>query len=169
MEGWNRAMTWQDTGLRWVPTSPNIPDVDAVFGYPALGLLGELTGGTGFTVGGVVQQPFQYAGADWVNAGSLAKELSRAGLTGVRFSPRTYSVKSKRIHGVAIEIVDPVRAPLVAVNFHVLEGLRKVSGRDLLREAEQSGRGLSLFDKAVGSDQLRTLWRRGTGARSRSS
>ena len=25
MRGWRRGMTWRDTGLRWIPTSPNIP------------------------------------------------------------------------------------------------------------------------------------------------
>jgi uncharacterized protein YbbC (DUF1343 family) len=164
MEGWDRAMTWQETGLRWVATSPNIPDIDAVFGYPALGLLGEVAGGTGLTIGGVVRRPFQCVGAEWLNADMLAKELSRAKLKGLRFIARTYRGKNKQVRCVEVDVVDPVSAPLVAVNFHVLEGVRKVSGRDLLREAERSGRALSLFDKAIGSDRFRERWRRGDGA-----
>ena len=27
MNGWRRSMIWPDTGLQWVPTSPNIPDL----------------------------------------------------------------------------------------------------------------------------------------------
>jgi len=164
MEGWGRAMTWRDTQLRWVATSPNIPDIDAVFGYPALGLLGEVSGGTGLTIGGVVRRPFQCVGADWLNAEMLAKELSRAKLKGLRFVARTYQGTSKRVPCVEVDVVDPVSAPLVAVNFQVLEGVRKVSGRDLLREAERLGRSLNLFDKAAGSDRLREQWRRGAGA-----
>lgn len=165
MEGWGRSMTWHDTGLAWVATSPNIPDVDAVFGYPALGLLGEISGGTGLTIGGAVQRPFQCVGAEWLDADWLARELSRFRLPGVRFVARTYAgTTGKRIPCVEVEVVSPASAPLVAVNFHVLDGVRKVSGRDLLREAERSGRSLSLFDKAVGSDELRGQWRRGMGA-----
>jgi uncharacterized protein YbbC (DUF1343 family) len=164
MQGWGRATTWRDTGLRWVATSPNIPDIDAVFGYPALGLLGEVAGGTGLTIGGVVRRPFQCVGAEWLDADVLAKELSRAKPQGVRFTARTYRAGAKRLRCVEVDVVDPVHASLVAVNYHVLEGVRKVSGRDLLREAERSGRGLSLFDKAVGSDRLREQWRRGYGA-----
>ena len=31
MSGWQRGMTWNDTGLRWIPTSPNIPKSNAGF------------------------------------------------------------------------------------------------------------------------------------------
>jgi len=30
MNGWQRWMQWEDTGLIWIPTSPNIPSVDAI-------------------------------------------------------------------------------------------------------------------------------------------
>ncbi|MBC8124894.1 MAG: DUF1343 domain-containing protein, partial [Candidatus Kapabacteria bacterium] len=39
---WKRNMTWEETGLRWYPTSPNIPSIGAVRGYAITGLLGEL-------------------------------------------------------------------------------------------------------------------------------
>ena len=38
MQGWSRNMTWPDTGLAWIPTSPNIPTLDSVAGYPMTGL-----------------------------------------------------------------------------------------------------------------------------------
>lgn len=40
--GWSRSMRWEDTGLAWYPTSPNIPSITTVRGYPTTGLLGEL-------------------------------------------------------------------------------------------------------------------------------
>lgn len=40
--GWTRTMRWEDTGLDWYPTSPNIPTITAARGYPVVGLLGEL-------------------------------------------------------------------------------------------------------------------------------
>ena len=35
-------MVWEDTGLRWIPTSPNIPTIGAARGYTATGFLGEI-------------------------------------------------------------------------------------------------------------------------------
>ena len=36
MEGWKRSMSWEDTGLIWVPTSPHIPELDTPFFYPGM-------------------------------------------------------------------------------------------------------------------------------------
>ena len=41
MRGWSRGMTWTQTGLRWVPTSPNIPRPSSTFCYVVTGLAGE--------------------------------------------------------------------------------------------------------------------------------
>jgi len=38
MRGWNRTMRWPETGLKWIPTSPMIPDSAAAAGYPMVGL-----------------------------------------------------------------------------------------------------------------------------------
>jgi uncharacterized protein YbbC (DUF1343 family) len=43
MRGWNRAMRWPETGLKWVPTSPMIVNFDAVVGYAMIGLGCEQT------------------------------------------------------------------------------------------------------------------------------
>ena len=43
MRGWNRAMRWPETGLKWVPTSPMIVSFDAVIGYAMIGLGCEQT------------------------------------------------------------------------------------------------------------------------------
>ena len=39
---WTRGMTWEETGLKWYPTSPNIPSIEAARGYAVTGLSGEL-------------------------------------------------------------------------------------------------------------------------------
>jgi len=41
-KGWTRSMSWEETGLDWYPTSPNIPSIDAARGYAVTGLCGEL-------------------------------------------------------------------------------------------------------------------------------
>ena len=42
MKGWNRSMSYRDTGLAWIPPSPNIPEPDTPLFCPATGILGEL-------------------------------------------------------------------------------------------------------------------------------
>jgi uncharacterized protein YbbC (DUF1343 family) len=155
MEGWYRTTTWRVTGLPWVATSPNIPVVDSVFGYPALGLLGEMAGGSGLSIGGAVGRPFQCVTATWLDEDRLARELAKARLPGLAFRPVDVRREGRLHRCLELVVKDPVRAPLVAVNLHILEGVRKVSGRNPLREAETAGRNLSMLDKAAGSDSLR--------------
>ena len=62
MQGWNRRMTFNDTGLAWIPTSPNVPEATTAYYYPMTGFLGELTLvniGVGYTL------PFKLVGAPW--------------------------------------------------------------------------------------------------------
>lgn len=42
MQNWSRSMVWEDTGLKWYSTSPNVPSVDAIRGMTVLGCIGEL-------------------------------------------------------------------------------------------------------------------------------
>ena len=42
MEDWNRNMLFKDTGLIWVPTSPNVPYMETPSYLVASGVLGEL-------------------------------------------------------------------------------------------------------------------------------
>ena len=50
MQGWSRSMLWNETGLRWVQTSPNIPRAASVAFYAATSIFGSLDG-SGFDVG----------------------------------------------------------------------------------------------------------------------
>lgn len=57
MRGWRREMTWNDTGLQWIPTSPRIPTPQAAFGYAMVGLgcqLGDFRHGHG------LEMPFRF-------------------------------------------------------------------------------------------------------------
>ena len=65
MKKWKRRMTFEQTGLPWVPTSPHIPNYYSSEFYPVSGIVGELPGmsiGVGYTL------PFQLFAADWVDA-----------------------------------------------------------------------------------------------------
>src|SRR2546428_3949430 len=82
MRGWSRSFTWRDTGLRWFPTSPNIPHAATAFYYVATGLVGELSGPeTG--VGGYA--PFEMISASWLKADSFTRYLQSLDMPGVTF------------------------------------------------------------------------------------
>jgi uncharacterized protein YbbC (DUF1343 family) len=42
MKGWKREMYWNETGLRWIAPSPNIPTFASVLGCAMFGAIGEL-------------------------------------------------------------------------------------------------------------------------------
>lgn len=60
MQGWERWMQWEDTGLSWFPTSPNIPTPESIRGIAMLGWIGELSL---FSVGIGTNMPFQFFGS----------------------------------------------------------------------------------------------------------
>ena len=87
MKGWKRAMSFSETGLAWIPTSPHIPEADTPLYYPVTGILGELelvNIGIGYT------QPFKLIGAPWIRAEEFSQKLNQAKLPGVTFLPAYY-------------------------------------------------------------------------------
>lgn len=79
MEGYTREMIYQDTGLSWVQTSPNIPDVQSAFGYMATGL----AEGTGVGMG----DKFKWVGGKGLDSNQFSTLLNQAKLPGVTFTP----------------------------------------------------------------------------------
>jgi uncharacterized protein YbbC (DUF1343 family) len=83
MKGWHRGMTFSDTQLPWIPTSPNVPEATTALYYPITGLLGELSF---VSIGGALM-PFRLVGSPWINAAQFAEKLNAAHLPGVYFFP----------------------------------------------------------------------------------
>ena len=55
MHGWKREMWYEDTGLVWIPASPNMPTVDTALYFAATGLMQ----GADFSLGIGTTTPFQ--------------------------------------------------------------------------------------------------------------
>ena len=107
MKGWKRSMIWDDTDLAWVPTSPNIPTVDAAFLYATTGTIGSanLSNGVGYTL------PFQLIGSEWIEPYKLADALNSKNLPGIKFQPYWFkpfynSFKDKELRGVRLVLTD---------------------------------------------------------------
>ena len=157
MEGWRRHMVWNDTGLEWKPTSPNVPRGNSPLYYVATGMLGEIGG---VDLGINSDRPFEYIAADWIKGPQTAAWLQKQRLPGVSF--RTRRVISRRgaskgspIASIEIRFTDPARAPLTPINFYLLNALRTVCGEDLFLAAQKRGKNWNMFDKVNGTDATR--------------
>lgn len=83
MEGWSRAMDFEETGLAWALPSPNMPTVDTAYVYPGQCLLE----GTRLSEGRGTTRPFEIFGAPYVDGRILCAELNAHGLPGAWFRP----------------------------------------------------------------------------------
>lgn len=81
MDGWRRAMYFEDTGLPWVMPSPNMPTVDTAVVYPGMCLVE----GTEASEGRGTTRPFELFGAPFCDGEDLARELASYRLPGCVF------------------------------------------------------------------------------------
>jgi len=156
MTGWKRSVHFRDTGLPWVPSSPQVPHGDTPLYYPATGIAGELytvSIGVGYTI------PFQTFAAPWINADSLATSLNGLKLPGVIFRPTHYkpyfsTLEGKMVHGVQIHITDPSTAPLTLLQFYIMQEAHLLwPKKNLFTMCDPSRH--SMFDKVCGTDEVR--------------
>lgn len=131
MEGWNRDMIYEDTGLQWIASSPHIPQPITAFFYPMSGIVGDLSSvsiGVGYTL------PFQlFAPVDTtLSAEALATNLNALQLPGLHFRPIYFRPfysrgQGRTLSGVQAHLVDPAVAPLTDVNFYVMQEMKKLN------------------------------------------
>jgi uncharacterized protein YbbC (DUF1343 family) len=86
MEGWQRDMYADETGLPWVMPSPNMPTLDTAVVYPGTVLFEGvlLSEGRGTT------RPFELVGAPWIDAERFAGMMNALRLPGVVFRPAVF-------------------------------------------------------------------------------
>lgn len=107
MEGWERQMFFEDTGLPWVLPSPNMPTVRTAMVYPGMCLLE----GTNISEGRGTTRPFELSGAPWIDPYIMVKQLNRMNLPGVFFRPTYFTPtfhkwSQQMVGGVQIHVLD---------------------------------------------------------------
>ncbi len=110
LTGWQRGMWFDDTGLRFIKPSPNMPDVETEALYPGLCLLE----GTNFSEGRGTPKPFRQFGAPWIDADALADRLNSLKLPGLQFfatsfTPTSSKFQNEKCRGVEILLADRTR------------------------------------------------------------
>ena len=130
MEGWKRAMTYEQTGLPWILPSPQVPQAQNAVGYPCAGIVGDFSGGF-LNIGVGYTLPFLVFAADWVDAEAFKAELDSYKIPGVawrtiHYKPFFGNAQGKLLHGVQYFFTDYEAAPLTLINFYVMQAAHKL-------------------------------------------
>ncbi|MFF3289973.1 exo-beta-N-acetylmuramidase NamZ domain-containing protein [Streptomyces sp. NPDC003023] len=150
MKGWRRGDFFDETGLPWVPPSPNMPTPQTALVYSGTCLFE----GTNLSEGRGTTRPFELLGAEGIGP-AWAGAANSLGLPGVRFreayfAPTFSKFAGKTVGGVQLHVhdresYDPVR-----------------TGIALLVTAKRTWSGFAWradnwIDKLTGSTKVRTL------------
>lgn len=97
MEGWKREMWYDQTGLTWIPPSPNMPRLSTAIVYPGICFIE----GTSLSEGRGTSSPFEVVGAPWADSDKILSQLSVLRTPGVSFSAEEFT--PREIPGIASE------------------------------------------------------------------
>ena len=151
MDGWQRDMTFSDTGLPWVAPSPNMPTFESALAYPGTCLFE----GTSLSVGRGTDRAFQWVGAPWLDGPALAESLNTYGLEGVRFEAATFTPANAGDGKFDGQEIQGVRLIHEATNYDA----SKAAVAMLLEAYAMSGDNWEWreahFDRLAGTDALR--------------
>ncbi|RJP80487.1 MAG: DUF1343 domain-containing protein [Desulfobacteraceae bacterium] len=108
MKNWKRDMIFQDTGLPWVPPSPNLPTPTSAMVYPGQ----VIWEGTNISEGRGTTQPFEIFGAPFLDLDTIGNAvpddvLSGAVLRPVVFEPTSNKWSNRSCTGFQIHVTDP--------------------------------------------------------------
>ncbi|MCJ7663683.1 MAG: DUF1343 domain-containing protein, partial [Desulfobacterales bacterium] len=108
MEGYKREYFFADTGLPWIPPSPNMPTPATALVYPGQVLLE----GTNVSEGRGAAKPFESFGAPFIDARLLRQRLEKRNLLGccfkeISFTPQFDKWQGELCHGIQIQVTDP--------------------------------------------------------------
>lgn len=83
LQKWKRSNWMDETGLKFIPPSPNIPNLMAALLYTGVGCFEA----TNVAVGRGTDSPFELFGAPWINPKALCTYLRGQNFEGVLFEP----------------------------------------------------------------------------------
>jgi uncharacterized protein YbbC (DUF1343 family) len=152
MKGWKRSMTYRETGLSWIPPSPNIPEPDTPLYCLSTGILGELSIlniGIGFTL------PFKVVGAPWIRAKEFVAKLNEQKLPGVRFHPFHFRpfwglYKGEDCEGVLLQVTNAKIYKPLSVQYLLLGMLKSLYPKEFSKKLVET-KNKDLFCKANGT------------------
>jgi uncharacterized protein YbbC (DUF1343 family) len=127
MKNWHRSESYDQTGLTWIPPSPNLRTLNEAFLYPGI----EILQPTGVSVGRGTDTPFEVVGAPWIHSDDLLNSLSPRQIPGLRFSAASFTPGSglysgQACAGVKLEITDRDAFISVRVGLEIADALHRL-------------------------------------------
>jgi uncharacterized protein YbbC (DUF1343 family) len=127
MEGWRRAMWFDQTRLPWVLPSPNIPTLDTATVYPGMVMLE----GTAVSEGRGTTRPFEIIGAPYIEPRRLVERLSEEHLPGclfrpLHFEPTFHKFKGERSGGLQLHVTDREAFKPVVTGVRIIAAIREL-------------------------------------------
>lgn len=169
MKNWHRKYFYQNTGVRWIPPSPNLRTLNGAILYPGL----EFLQSAKVSVGRGTEAPFEEFGAPWLNGQEVADALNARNLPGVRFKNQPYVPVSglyagQHCGGVAIRVTDRASVRSMRVGLEIASVLQKnyPSKFDLAKTIDLLGNDATVqqLQQGVGPEQIIASWSAGLDA-----
>lgn len=156
MSGWRRSMRWPDTGLSFLPPSPNMPAYETAMVYPGSCLVEA----TNLSEGRGTTRPFEQIGAPFLDGHALAAELERRDLPGVVarpvvFKPAFQKWAGRGCGGVFLHVVDPDRFRPFRTGCALVIAASKAAGFEWRTEPYEFVADRPAIDLLTGSSELR--------------
>jgi uncharacterized protein YbbC (DUF1343 family) len=158
MEGWRRAMWFDQTGLPWIQPSPNIPSLLTEALYPGICLVEALN----VSEGRGTIRPFKQIGAPWIDGFELAEAMNKLELPGIYFMPVTFTPVSlpgvairnkymnQEIQGLELLVTDRDELRSLQVMVYLLSTLKKLYPEELeLTEYLEALIGIQSFRQSI--------------------
>ncbi|HVS74501.1 MAG TPA: DUF1343 domain-containing protein [Candidatus Acidoferrales bacterium] len=146
MRNWRRGTYYDQTGVRWIPPSPNLRTLKGAVLYPGL----EILQNANVSVGRGTEAPFEQFGAPWMDGEKVAAELNAKRLAGVHFAPAQFVPASglfmgQKCSGVAPRVTDRAAVRSVEMAIEIVT----VLGRLYPKEFEPARTVLLLGNEAT--------------------
>jgi uncharacterized protein YbbC (DUF1343 family) len=124
MKNWRRRMYFRDTGLEWIPPSPNLPTPESAVVYPGQ----VIWEGTNVSEGRGTTQPFELFGAPFIEPRSILAMLEKSKAAGVHlrqvaFEPTANKWAGQPCHGFQLHITDPQRYQPYTTSLRLLQAV----------------------------------------------
>lgn len=146
MKGWTRSMRWPATGLKWVPTSPAIPDFSAVVGYSMTGLgcqIGPFQHGYG------MGYPFRFLTYGQLSASKIKKALLAKNIAGISFTEYTINTPKGKKNGLYVSVDDWEKFKPTQLSFYLMQITCEFESKNPFAAAKAND--ALLFNKHTGS------------------
>jgi uncharacterized protein YbbC (DUF1343 family) len=127
MKNWRRSETFDQTGLTWIPPSPNLRTLNEAILYPGI----EILQPAGVSVGRGTDAPFEQLGAPWIHSDVLLNSLNAKQIPGVRFTAASFTpsdglYKGEACAGAKIEITDSTAFDSIRTGLEIADSLHRL-------------------------------------------